>query len=217
MKIGTKSVLFGAHCFFLHPFFVAWGWWKLYGFPTQPWLWIAFFVHDLGYVGKENMDGEEGEWHPLFGAHLLYWIQGLWCFLRQPVFYHENFTVPLRWWHLKRRWMTGQLLPHSMTPVIWGNEVYYHSRFLSKHYGVTPSRLCWADKLAAALTPWWLYVPMCRVTGEIQEYRSIKKHQEDLGRVYDRDDSFAADKAWFLALQVHCQKLADDNAHTARA
>jgi hypothetical protein len=32
MKIGTKSVLFGAHCFLVHWFFVALGWWKLYGF-----------------------------------------------------------------------------------------------------------------------------------------------------------------------------------------
>jgi hypothetical protein len=36
MKIGTKSVLFGAHCFFLHPWFVAAAWWRLYGFPLGP-------------------------------------------------------------------------------------------------------------------------------------------------------------------------------------
>jgi hypothetical protein len=63
MKIGTRSVLLGAHCFFLHPFFIAYAWWKLYGFRRvratpewqggsyslkDPWLWIAFFVHDLG-------------------------------------------------------------------------------------------------------------------------------------------------------------------------
>lgn len=33
MKIGTKSVLYGAHCFIIHPWFVALAWWKLYGFP----------------------------------------------------------------------------------------------------------------------------------------------------------------------------------------
>lgn len=68
MKLGTKSVLFGAHCFFLHPWFVAWGWWKLYGFPFDPRLWAAFFVHDLGYWGCPNMDGAEGEEHVNFGA-----------------------------------------------------------------------------------------------------------------------------------------------------
>jgi hypothetical protein len=71
MKIGTKSVLFGAHCFFLHPWFVAWGWWKLFGFPFDPRLWVAFFVHDLGYIGKPNMDGPEGETHVEFGAGIM--------------------------------------------------------------------------------------------------------------------------------------------------
>jgi hypothetical protein len=71
MKIGTKSVLFGAHCFFIHPWFVAYGWYKLYGFPLDPRLWIAFFVHDLGYIGKSNMDGEEGELHPYWGACIM--------------------------------------------------------------------------------------------------------------------------------------------------
>lgn len=71
MKIGTKSVLFGAHCFFLHPWFVAAGWWKLYGFPWDPRLWFAFFLHDIGYLGKPNMDGKEGELHPTTGASIL--------------------------------------------------------------------------------------------------------------------------------------------------
>lgn len=71
MKIGTKSVLYGAHCFFLHPFFLAFAWWKLYGFPFDPRLWVAFFVHDLGYIGKPNMDGPEGELHPYWGAFVM--------------------------------------------------------------------------------------------------------------------------------------------------
>lgn len=71
MKIGTKSVLFGAHCFFIHPFFVAYAWYKLYGFPYDPRLWIAFFVHDIGYLGKPNIDGPEGELHPYRGAFIM--------------------------------------------------------------------------------------------------------------------------------------------------
>lgn len=71
MKLGTKSVLFGAHCFLLHPWFVALAWWRLYGFPWDPRLWMAFIVHDLGYVGKPNMDGEEGELHPYWGAFVM--------------------------------------------------------------------------------------------------------------------------------------------------
>jgi hypothetical protein len=76
MKVGTKSVLFGAHCFFLHPFFVAAGWKKLYGFPFDPRLWVAFFVHDIGYIGKPNMDGVEGETHPEIGARIMSFLFG---------------------------------------------------------------------------------------------------------------------------------------------
>lgn len=78
MKIGTKSVLFGAHQFALHPWFVAWAWWRLYGFPWDPRLWVAFFVHDLGYIGQPNMDGAEGEQHPVFGAWVMHWLFDSW-------------------------------------------------------------------------------------------------------------------------------------------
>lgn len=75
MNVGTKSVLYGAHCFFIHPWFVAWAWTKLYGFPRDWRLWLAFFVHDVGYLGKPNMDGPEGETHVELGA----WIMGRLC------------------------------------------------------------------------------------------------------------------------------------------
>ena len=76
MKLGTKSVLFGVHCFFLHPWFVAVAWWKLYGFPWDPHLWVAFAVHDLGYLGKPNMDGMEGETHVELGARIMAFLFG---------------------------------------------------------------------------------------------------------------------------------------------
>ncbi len=71
MRVGTKSVLFGAHCFVIHPFFVAAAWWRLYGFPWDPRLWAAFFFHDIGYFGKPNMDSIEGERHVLFGGQIM--------------------------------------------------------------------------------------------------------------------------------------------------
>lgn len=71
MTVGTKSVLFGAHQFLVHPWFVAAAWWRLYGFPWDPRLWVAFFVHDLGYLGKPNMDGPEGERHVELGARVM--------------------------------------------------------------------------------------------------------------------------------------------------
>lgn len=76
MKIGTKSILFGAHCFFLHPFFVALAWIKLYGFPFSIPIWVSFFVHDIGYWGKPNIDGPEGETHPYKGAYMMEFLFG---------------------------------------------------------------------------------------------------------------------------------------------
>lgn len=73
MKIGTKSILFGYHAFWLHPFFVAEAWRRLYGFPLDPRLWAAFFLHDIGYLGKPNMDGTEGKAHPFAGAIIMHY------------------------------------------------------------------------------------------------------------------------------------------------
>src|ERR1700690_477491 len=71
MKIGTKTLLWGYHQFILHPLLVAAAWWKLYGFPWDPRLWIAFLIHDWGYWGLSNMDGVEGQQHPYWGAGLM--------------------------------------------------------------------------------------------------------------------------------------------------
>lgn len=52
MRVGTKSVLFGAHAFWLHGFFVAAGWVKLYGPPWDVRIWLSFFLHDVGYLHR---------------------------------------------------------------------------------------------------------------------------------------------------------------------
>jgi len=71
MMVGTKSLLFGYHQFILHPLFVALAWWIIYGFPTSWKLWACFFLHDIGYLGKPNMDGEEGKTHPDVSARVV--------------------------------------------------------------------------------------------------------------------------------------------------
>ena len=77
MKVGTKSVLFGAHQFLIHPLFVLWAWYRLFGFPWDPRLWFAFVLHDIGYLGKPNMDGPEGERHVELGAVLMMRLFGM--------------------------------------------------------------------------------------------------------------------------------------------
>jgi len=71
MTIGTRSVLYGAHCAVLHPWFLAVAWSKLYGFPWDVRLWASFCLHDIGYISKPNMDGYEGETHVELGAKIM--------------------------------------------------------------------------------------------------------------------------------------------------
>lgn len=126
MRIGTRSVLFGVHQFLLHPVLLFVAWWKLYGFPWDPRLWLAFFVHDLGYLGKPNMDGLEGEAHPILGARIMGLFGQEWHDLvllhsryfaaakgRQPsrLCYADKLVIVLEpsWLYLPRAWASGEL------------------------------------------------------------------------------------------------------------
>lgn len=71
MTIGTKSSLYGAHSFLLHPLLVAIAWTKLYGFPWDPRLMVCFILHDVGYFGCTDMDGATGSRHPERGARII--------------------------------------------------------------------------------------------------------------------------------------------------
>jgi len=130
MRVGTRSILFGVHQFLLHPLMCAWAWWRLYGPPLDLRLWVAFLVHDLGYWGKPNMDGEEGEHHVGVGAAIM-----------------------------------GALFGPK-----WEQFTRYHSRFLAKRDGMSYSRLCVVDKYLICLMPHWLYLPLARWSGELDEY-----------------------------------------------
>lgn len=71
MRVGTKSVLFGVHSVLLHPWFVAFAFFRLYGFPWDARLWFAFLVHGLGYLHKREMEGSEGERHVELGGRIM--------------------------------------------------------------------------------------------------------------------------------------------------
>jgi hypothetical protein len=170
MKIGTKSVLFGAHQFILHPLLLIVGWWQEYGASRvligyrmvweevrlnkreslrrlvqrsvrasiwDPRLWVAFIVHDLGYLGKPNMDGPEGETHPEFGAAVM----------------RRLFGEP------------------------WGEFVLTHSRYYAKRLNRPVSPLCMADKRVIIIEPWWLYLPRVWATGELAEFMAVAQRR----------------------------------------
>jgi len=164
MTIGTKSVLFGAHAFWLHPLIVAMAWFKLHRFKCvkcphtgvctsilDPRLWLIFIVHDLGYISKPDLDGSEGELHPLFGGKIVNQIcDNLLSIFNQPTI---RYTRP------------------------WYRFSLYHSRFLAKRDGVEPSIFCAADKMAIAIEPSWLYLPRTKFTGELDLYMKVKPRE----------------------------------------
>jgi hypothetical protein len=175
MKVGTKSVLFGAHQFVLHPIVLAIAWWKLYGPPLDPRLWVAFIVHDLGYIGKANLDGPEGETHVELGARIMHFL-----FDRKRVMSFFSTDDPVEvadamaqgysaeiWESNGKRHFRGSAIRRSH---YWHDFTLYHSRFYAKKHGAQVSPLCIADKMAIVVMPTWLWVTLCRLTGELDEY-----------------------------------------------
>lgn len=141
MKVGTRSVIFGAHQFLIHPLFVALAWRKLYGaWPHNRQIWAAIFLHDIGYIGLPNMDGREGQNHPLKGAVIV-----------SKLFDKEG----------------GERI-HGLPYWFWFTAT--HSRYCARNLDATPSRLMRADKLATALMPLPLYMLLVLLSGEWREY-----------------------------------------------
>jgi hypothetical protein len=66
----------------------------------------------------------------------------------------------------------------------------YHSRHYARKAGHMPSKLCWADKLCIKYNPWWLYIPLSWLTGELFEYR---RNTADAGFIAET----ATHREWF--------------------
>ena len=200
LNIGTKSVLYGAHCFFIHPFFVMVAWFKLYGFPLHPAIWLSFFFHDLGYWGKPNMDGKEGETHVELGSKVLGFL-----------FDRKSITVTLSKHNIE--YIRGRQMSRSSTRYYkvrngtlgkWADFSRYHSRFYAKKDRVSYSKLCVADKLAITLEPHWLYLPRVNWTGEIEEYMAQAKNGD--GKYKTMALTTESQKKWFNDVCVYLRK-----------
>jgi hypothetical protein len=165
------------HQFIWHPITVALGWHQLYGcWPTWPEL-VCIGLHDIGYWGKPNIDGEEGDTHPEYGAGLAHW-------LLEPTYWEvlgETDDQSSGWSVLKQK-------------TYWLEFCLFHSRHYAAKYGKEPSKLCWADKLSCAYDPWWFYLTRSWLTGEIHEQR---KMWADEGRI----PITATHKEWYLWAQ----------------
>lgn len=163
MKVGTKSLLFGAHQFILHPVTVLLAWRKLYGkFPGWKEL-TCIVMHDWGYWGCADMDGKEGSLHPEWAAQVVY-----------------------RWW--------GSYYYHLCL---------FHSRHRARWYKSHVSKLYYADKLSFCYVPWWLYVPMGLLSGEIHEY----EEQTSRVKVCSKSGGW---KQWHQSVCTSMRKLSKD-------
>lgn len=212
MKIGTKSVLFGAHCFLIHPFFVMVAWIKLYGFPLHPAIWLSFFFHDLGYLGKPNMDGEEGETHVELGAKVLHLLFDGYKREQKRVFFPNKKEIEKMqkdgW---KPKSQEGYILTFKRRKrsMKWYSFSKYHSRFYAKKDGVNYSKLCVADKLAITLEPYWLYLPRVNWTGEINEYMAQAKNGD--GKYKTMKITTESQKKWFADVCEYLRKWVNEH------
>ena len=147
MNVGTKSILWGVHQFLWHPWTVGRAWRSLHGRWPSLNQWICIFVHDLGYWGSPNMDGEEGKRHPLKGAEMA----------RKIVYRTERLRA--------NSWLESLMA---------AEEAYAFSLGHSTHYAVltrnTVSRLYLADKASILFDPPWFYLLRGWLSGEVAEY-----------------------------------------------
>ena len=168
MKMGTRSILFGVHQFIWHPLTVALAWRSLYKRWPQWHEWVAIVLHDIGYLGKPDMDGEEGQTHPVTGAHLAGEVcrfiedTGLafrhpWRSLTDSAFGFERYLRGM-----KRR-----------------AEVYRlcigHSRYYAAKFNVPLSQLFKADKASIFFDPERFYLLRASASGELKEYLKNSK------------------------------------------
>ena len=178
LHIGTRSVLFGVHSIFTHPYYV-WKAWNILENDGKPtWslpLMVSCLVHDLGYWGKTDFDGkDEGETHPELGAKIMHFLFDGKCEA-------DDFGNPfvcrkcgkqatgLSFWGR----LSGQRRCFK-----WHDFVLYHSRYYAKRDNVHYSRLCVADKLAMVITPRDLYLNQAHRTGEIEYfYENAAKYE----------------------------------------
>ena len=224
--VGTRSVLFGAHCFFIHPWFVAAAWWRLYSFPWDPRLWVAFVVHDWGYWGKRAMDDEEGERHVELGARIMARLFDRNLFTNQPgpEYKARHLGICFKEPDSPKWCSSDDLYRVWIGP--WGCLSLLHSRFYARKFGLQPSRLCAADKLAMALEPWWLYLPRVIASGEIHEYMAASRAAA-LGRdsvlpskyqgepactTKDEVAGLSPRRAWFIVITNYCRQWALEHA-----
>lgn len=157
MTTGTKSILFGTHQFFIHPFFVLLGWIKFFKEIPPFKVWVAIFIHDWGYWGTEKIISKEGAEHSERSA----WIIERWYYANMD---HKEIYVGYPDWE--------KLYYDKRKDKYWQmyNFIKYHGENFAEKDNHPLSPLYFADKLGAVMTPIWLNSILCVLSGESKEY-----------------------------------------------
>lgn len=154
MNVGTKSLLFGVHQFLWHPWTVGRAYRHIYKrWPTFE-EWLCILVHDWGYWGSENMDGEQGKKHPERGALIACTLVYYW--------YRLKFVLSrkIKYKHLIALMYAGDAFERTL----------YHSSHYVRMHGAKPSSLYLPDKVSILFEPRWWYLLRAKLSGEIYEY-----------------------------------------------
>lgn len=150
MNVGTKSLLFGVHQFAWHPWTVIRAYRAVHGVWPMFDECLCILVHDWGYWGCPNMDGEQGKLHPERGAKIAKRLVQCWyyCFKKCPYYVALQYAEEA----------------HDRT--------LYHSSHYARLNGAKPSALYLPDKASILFEPRWWYLLRARLSGEVREYIS---------------------------------------------
>ncbi|HEY6342931.1 MAG TPA: hypothetical protein VIY49_15670 [Bryobacteraceae bacterium] len=81
--------------------------------------------------------------------------------------------------------------------------------------GLPISRLCFADKLAFAMTPPWLYIPIARWTGELAEYMERSRERQAGDQGFTEEERIllkSQDPAeWLKGLQSYTRRRVEEH------
>lgn len=83
--------------------------------------------------------------------------------------------------------------------------VLYHSRYLSKRHGKSPSLLCWPDKTSMMYDPVWFYMLRARISGEIKEYHANAVKRGFIPASFTQ-------KEWLVKLRLYLKDMAQAEA-----
>jgi hypothetical protein len=184
LPVGSRSLLFGVHQFIWHPITVAVAWRKLYGkWPTFLES-ICILVHDWGYWGCSDMDGERGKRHPELGSRLAAtWVARVyrwrvWSCVPLVLLLTKIGHEALKKMAKERAfgYYLGQLRGGinarcTLNAIDAHFLVRYHSRSMAKLENAPTSPLCAPDKLCVLFDPHWFYWLRATLSGEGREFR----------------------------------------------